>query len=95
VVHDNDPAIKLYEKLDFVRVPVFCVKRKNPINERLFAATPAEGLDDLNPYARLIADEALRRGITVEVVDAESGLMTGALIDFDQTVQGVMAFNPT
>jgi GNAT superfamily N-acetyltransferase len=33
---------------------------------------PAEGIDDLNPYARIIADEALRRGITVEVVDAES-----------------------
>ena len=76
VVHDNRPAIRLYEKLGFVRVPVFCVKRKNPINERLFAATPAEGLTDLNPYARLVADEALRRGITVEVVDAEAGLMT-------------------
>jgi GNAT-family acetyltransferase (TIGR03103 family) len=75
VVHDNAPAIALYEKLGFVRVPVFCVKRKNPINERLFAASPAEGIDDLNPYARLIADEALRRGIGVRVVDAEAGLM--------------------
>jgi GNAT-family acetyltransferase (TIGR03103 family) len=75
VVHDNAPAIALYEKLGFVRVPVFCVKRKNPINERLFAATPAEGLEDLNPYARLLADEALRRGIGVRVVDAEAGLL--------------------
>ncbi|GGI08430.1 GNAT family N-acetyltransferase [Egicoccus halophilus] len=75
VVHDNEPAIGLYEKLGFVRVPVFCVKRKNPINERLFSAAPAERLDDLNPYARLLADEALRRGISVEVLDAESGLM--------------------
>jgi GNAT-family acetyltransferase (TIGR03103 family) len=75
VVHDNQPAIALYEKLGFVRVPVYCVKRKNPINERLFAATPAEGLDDLNPYARIIADEALRRGISVQIVDGESGLM--------------------
>ena len=75
VVHDNAPAIALYEKLGFVRVPVYCVKRKNPINERLFAAAPSEGLDDLNPYARVIADEALRRGVSVEVVDAESGLM--------------------
>jgi GNAT-family acetyltransferase (TIGR03103 family) len=75
VVHDNEPAIALYEKLGFVRVPVYCVKRKNPINERLFAATPAEGLDDLNPYARIIADEALRRGISVQIVDGESGLM--------------------
>jgi GNAT-family acetyltransferase (TIGR03103 family) len=75
VVHDNAPAIALYEKLGFVRVPVFCVKRKNPINERLFAASPAEGIDDLNPYARLIADEALRRGIGVRIVDAEAGLL--------------------
>ena len=75
VVHDNAPAIALYEQLGFVRVPVFAVKRKNPINERLFAAQPAEGLHDLNPYARLIADEALRRGITMRIVDAESGLL--------------------
>jgi GNAT-family acetyltransferase (TIGR03103 family) len=75
VVHDNAPAIALYEKLGFVRVPVYCVKRKNPINEHLFAATPAEGIDDLNPYARLIADEALRRGIGMRIVDAEAGLL--------------------
>ena len=75
VVHDNRPAIALYEQLGFARVPVFAVKRKNPINERLFAAAPAEGIADLNPYARLIADEALRRGITVHVTDAESGLL--------------------
>ncbi len=75
VVHDNRPAIRLYEQLGFVRVPVFAVKRKNPINERLFAAAPAEGIGDLNPYARLLADEALRRGITVQVTDAESGLL--------------------
>jgi hypothetical protein len=75
VLHDNAPAIRLYEQLGFVRVPVFCVKRKNPINERLFSARPAEGIDDLNPYARIIADEALRRGITVEVVDAEAGFL--------------------
>jgi GNAT-family acetyltransferase (TIGR03103 family) len=75
VVHDNDAAIALYEKLGFVRVPVYCVKRKNPINERLFSATPAEGIDDLNTYARIVADEALRRGITVEVLDAEGGYL--------------------
>ncbi len=74
VMHDNTAAIKLYEGLGFVRVPVYCVKRKNPINERLFAATE-DGLAALNPYARIIADEALRRGISVETVDAESGLM--------------------
>jgi GNAT-family acetyltransferase (TIGR03103 family) len=75
VVHDNEPAIALYEKLGFVRVPVYSVKRKNPINERLFSATPAEGIDDLNVYARIIADEALRRGITVEVLDADGGFL--------------------
>lgn len=74
VVHDNAPAIALYERLGFTRVPVFCVKRKNPINERLFAA-PTEGIADLNPYARIIAHEALRRGITVTIEDAEAGLM--------------------
>lgn len=75
VVHDNDAAIALYEKLGFVRVPVYSVKRKNTINERLFSAAPAEGIDDLNVYARIVADEALRRGITVEVLDAEDGYL--------------------
>lgn len=75
VVHDNEAAIALYEKLGFVRVPVYSVKRKNPINERLFSASPAEGIDDLNVYARIVADEALRRGITVEVLDAEGGYL--------------------
>jgi GNAT-family acetyltransferase (TIGR03103 family) len=72
VMHDNSAAIALYRKLGFVRVPVLCVKRKNPINTPLFAARP-EGLERLNPYARIVADEALRRGIRVEVTDAESG----------------------
>ena len=75
VMHDNEPAIKLYEKLGFRRVPVYCVKRKNPINEPLFIPDAVPGLEDLNPYARLIADEALRRGIEVEVLDAAWGEM--------------------
>jgi GNAT-family acetyltransferase (TIGR03103 family) len=74
VMHDNEPAIRLYEKLGFERVPVFAIKRKNAINERLFVGDH-EGLDDLNPYARIIADEALRRGVTVEVLDARAGEM--------------------
>ncbi|HEX6238616.1 MAG TPA: N-acetylglutaminylglutamine synthetase [Acidimicrobiales bacterium] len=74
VMHDNDPAIALYEKLGFERVPVFAVKRKNPINEPLFVGQQ-EHLDDLNPYARIIADEAQRRGIAVEVLDARAGEM--------------------
>jgi GNAT-family acetyltransferase (TIGR03103 family) len=72
VLHDNDQAIALYEKLGFRRVPVFAVKRKNPINERLYAR-PLEAYDALNPYARLIVDEARRRGVHVEITDAEGG----------------------
>ena len=72
VLHDNDQAIALYEKLGFVRVPFFSVKRKNSINERFFA-TPPEGYDALNPYARIIIDEARRRGIGVEVTDGAGG----------------------
>jgi GNAT-family acetyltransferase (TIGR03103 family) len=33
------------------------------------------GLDRLNPYARILADEALRRGIRVEVTDVAHGEM--------------------
>lgn len=75
VLHDNVPALQLYEKLDFARVPVFAVKRKNPINERFFTPPPGADFDALNPYARIIADEARRRGIVVEVVDAEGGFL--------------------
>ena len=72
VMHDNAQAIALYEKLGFRRVPVFAVKRKNVINERLYASPLAE-YDALNPYARLIVDEARRRGVQVEILDAEGG----------------------
>jgi GNAT-family acetyltransferase (TIGR03103 family) len=75
VVHDNEPAIALYEKLGFVRVPVFVVKRKNPINERFFSASPADDVERLNVYARIVADEALRRGISVRVIDVEGGYL--------------------
>lgn len=74
VSHDNVAAISLYEKLGFDRVPVMAVKRKNAINEPLFTHPP-ETIDDLNPYARIIADEAMRRGIWVEVLDAGAGEM--------------------
>ncbi len=76
VLHDNTPAIRLYEKLGFERVHVFAVKAKNPINERLFVASrTAADLEELNPYARVIADEALRRGIVVDVVDGPAGYL--------------------
>lgn len=72
VLHDNVGAIALYDKLGFVRQPLFAVKRKNPINERLFVGNdPAK---DMNPYARIIINEARRRGIGVEVIDAAGGL---------------------
>ncbi|WFE28445.1 N-acetylglutaminylglutamine synthetase [Solwaraspora sp. WMMD791] len=73
VLADNDGAIRLYERLGFERTPTLCVKRKNPINERLFLASMPDGYDDLNPYARIVADEAMRRGIRVEVIDARWG----------------------
>ncbi len=73
VMHDNHGAIRLYTKLGFERVPVFLVKRKNPINERLYT-TPGEE-EGLNPYAKIIVDEAFRRGVAVEVVDVEAGLV--------------------
>jgi GNAT-family acetyltransferase (TIGR03103 family) len=75
VMHDNDPAIRLYKKLGFRRVPVFAVKRKNIINEPLFVPEPEAELAELNPYATIIADEARRRGIIVEVLDPGWGEM--------------------
>lgn len=71
VLHDNTSAIALYEKLGFKRIPVFTLKRKNTINEKLFIGPPPE--EQLNPYARIIVDEARRRGIGVEVLDAKGG----------------------
>lgn len=68
VMHDNKSAIALYEKLGFQRVPVYCVKRKNSINEPLFIAPQPE--EKLNPYAKIIIDEARKRGIQCEVLDA-------------------------
>ncbi|HEX7006088.1 MAG TPA: N-acetylglutaminylglutamine synthetase [Alphaproteobacteria bacterium] len=71
VMHDNTAAIELYERLGFRRVPVFCIKRKNPINEPLFTVPPDD--EALNPYAEIIVAEARRRGIGVRVLDAEGG----------------------
>ena len=72
VMHDNEQAIALYKKLGFRRVPVYAIKRKNPINEKLFVG--ANGNDKFNPYAQIIVNEARRRGIGVKVIDAEAGL---------------------
>ncbi|MGF0539458.1 N-acetylglutaminylglutamine synthetase [Agrobacterium sp. ES01] len=72
VMHDNEQAIRLYEKLNFRRMQLFAIKRKNAINEKFFAM-PHQSYEALNPYARLIVDEATRRGIHVEITDAEGG----------------------
>jgi len=71
VLHDNNEAIALYEKLGFRRIPAFTIKRKNPINEPLFVGTASD--EGLNPYARIIVKEARRRGIYVKIIDAEGG----------------------
>ncbi|MFG2053536.1 N-acetylglutaminylglutamine synthetase [Micromonospora sp. NPDC048930] len=73
VLAENSGAIRLYERLGFHRTGTLCVKRKNPINERLFLPATPEGYDELNPYARIVADEAMRRGIRVEVTDPHWG----------------------
>jgi GNAT-family acetyltransferase (TIGR03103 family) len=71
VLHDNMSAISLYEKLGFRRIQSFSVKTKNSINERLFMGPPPG--EKLNPYATILINEARRRGIGVEVLDAEAG----------------------
>ncbi len=72
VMHDNAQAIALYEKLGFERMPIFAVKTKNSFNEKLFIG-PTPDLN-LNPYARILTNEARRRGITVDIVDEPSSM---------------------
>ena len=74
VMHDNKKAIALYEKLGCQRIPVFCIKRKNPINQDLYTAS--QQYPGLNPYARLLVDEARKRGIRIDIVDEDFGLFT-------------------
>lgn len=72
VIHNNAQAIALYQSLGFEQIPAYCVKKKNPVNEKLFIGPASQ--DELNPYAQIIIDEARRRGIAVDVEDADSGL---------------------
>ncbi|WP_252271397.1 N-acetylglutaminylglutamine synthetase [Pseudomonas subflava] len=74
VLHDNKGAKSLYAKLGFRVLPTFAVKRRNGINQSLFLGPGPEA--ELNPYAKIIVDEARRRGIEVRVDDAEGGLFT-------------------
>lgn len=74
VLHDNLQAKALYTKLGFRDLQTFTVKRKNSFNQPLFIGPAPEA--KLNPYARIIVDEARRRGIEVTINDAEAGLFT-------------------
>ena len=74
VLHDNRLAKNLYSKLGFRNLPTFAIKRKNGINQKLFLGPGPQG--EFNPYARIIIDEAFRRGIDVQVDDAEAGMFT-------------------
>ena len=71
VIHDNVQAKSLYEKLGFHQFQVFSIKRKNAFNEGLFLGPELE--EKLNPYARIIVDEARARGISVEILDEQEG----------------------
>lgn len=74
VLHDNLQAKALYAKLGFRDLQTFAIKRRNGINQALFLGPGPEA--ELNPYAKIIVDEAQRRGIDVQVTDAEAGLFT-------------------
>lgn len=71
VMQGNDAAVGLYERLGFVRTPVLLIKRRNQINEPLFTQKVAQ--EGFNPYATIIINEALRRGINVEPLDPRRG----------------------
>ena len=74
VLHDNKSAIALYDKLGFRRIPVYAIKTRNSINERLYTGPVPD--QRFNPYARIIIDEARRRGIAVTADDVEGGFFT-------------------
>jgi GNAT-family acetyltransferase (TIGR03103 family) len=74
VLHDNRQAKSLYAKLGFRNLSTFAIKRKNGINQPLFLGPGPEA--EFNPYARIIVEEALQRGIDVQVDDADAGLFT-------------------
>ena len=71
VLGENEAAASLYERMGFERAAVFAIKRRNHINEPLF--TPQHPVDGYNPYATILINEALRRGIGVEPLDPPRG----------------------
>ncbi len=77
VIYNNQEAIALYEKMGFAQIPVYCIKKKSPINEKLFIG-PASS-KGLNPYAQIITDEARRRGIAVTIEDSKANLFSLSL----------------
>lgn len=74
VLHDNQQAKNLYNKLGFRTLSTFAIKRKNGINQPLFLGPGPEA--GLNPYARILVEEAYKRGIDVQIDDATAGLFT-------------------
>ena len=74
VLHDNQQAKNLYNKLGFRTLSTFAIKRKNGINQPLFLGPGPEA--GLNPYARILVEEAYKRGIDVQIDDASAGLFT-------------------
>lgn len=77
VLHNNESAKSLYRKLKFEPINTFAIKTKSAINEKLFTGVPQ--WSKLNPYARIVVDEALSRGIEVIMDDEENGLFTLSL----------------
>lgn len=72
VLHDNEQAIALYRQIGFSQIPVYCVKTRNSINQKLYIGPAPDA--HVNIYARIIIDEARRRGISVEIEDAAAGI---------------------
>lgn len=70
VMYTNREAKALYDKLGFEQVPVYCIKTKNYINEPLFTGPEPE--EKINSYTEILIDEARRRGIGIEILDAEN-----------------------
>ncbi|MCX4029359.1 N-acetylglutaminylglutamine synthetase [Endozoicomonas sp. SM1973] len=77
VLHSNNMAKELYKKIGFKPINTFAIKNKNAINEKLFLGDNQP--EKLNPYAQIIADEAMRRGIDVIVQDYAENLFTLSL----------------